>query len=64
MALAKHHEGIVTIALTHWISRCHTKAEEMRSYAKQMPSVADKCEANALASESLARDAQAALDAL
>lgn len=62
--LLQHHVGIVSIALTHWINRCHSEAEVMRGLAKDHPDLAAKCEANAKASESLARDAQAALDAL
>ena len=64
MNIPNHHKGIMTIALSHWIARCHGEAETMRKWAIEMPHLAAKCEANAKASESLARDAQAALDAL
>jgi hypothetical protein len=64
MKIPDHHKGILMIALTHWIARCHGEAEQMRKWAEEMPHFANKCEANAKASENLARDAQAALDAL
>lgn len=58
------HGSIIAIALCHWIARCKKEAELMRQWAVDFPDNADKCEANAKASEAMARDAQAALDAM
>jgi len=59
MQLTNEEMSTARIALIAWSHRCSKEAKVQRELAKEVPSMAEKAEANALASERFKAEADA-----